>query len=233
MSVALSMPTRFHFWRALLRFLQGNSMTYAAAIAYYTLFSFFPLILILLSVSGVFIGRFKLENPIVESVRFYLPVGADLIENNLRTITASGGSVSLLALCLLVWTASGAFVPLELALNHAWGSQEGTRVHSQTDRCCADGLAEWLLHSGFGLHDRHAGPLRQFLTSRIPQGQKSGLDGNLFEVLFVLVSFLVAVGMFALIYKIVPYTRFAFLRSRPQPSWQPSLGNWPSMASPL
>lgn len=30
------MSTRFHLWRALLSFFQGNSMTYAAAIAYYT-----------------------------------------------------------------------------------------------------------------------------------------------------------------------------------------------------
>ncbi|HEX2523473.1 MAG TPA: hypothetical protein VHP35_15225, partial [Terriglobia bacterium] len=62
------MSTRFHLWRALEAFLQGNSMMYAAAIAFYTLFSFFPIILILLNLGGVFIHRFGLETQIVESV---------------------------------------------------------------------------------------------------------------------------------------------------------------------
>ena len=108
-------------WRTLVGFLQRNHFTYAAAIAYYTLFSFFPLILILLSVGGAFIHRYHLENSIVTSVRFYIPIGADLVENNLRTITASTGGTSLVAFVLLIWTASGAFLPLELALNEAWG----------------------------------------------------------------------------------------------------------------
>ena len=73
-------------------------MMYAAAIAFYTLFSFFPLILILLNLGGVFIHRFGLETQIVESVRFYLPVGAELVEDNLRRITASTGPTSLIAL---------------------------------------------------------------------------------------------------------------------------------------
>jgi uncharacterized BrkB/YihY/UPF0761 family membrane protein len=79
------MSTRFHLWRALVAFLQGNSMMYAAAIAFYTLFSFFPLILILLNLGGVFIHRFGLETQLVESVRFtFLSV-----PNSLRTICAA------------------------------------------------------------------------------------------------------------------------------------------------
>ena len=42
-----------------------------------------PLILILLSIGGVFIHRYHLENSIITSVQFYLPIGADLVENNL------------------------------------------------------------------------------------------------------------------------------------------------------
>jgi membrane protein len=209
------MSTRSHLWRALLSFLQGNSMTYAAAIAYYTLFSFFPLILILLSVGGVFIRQFKLENPIIESVRYFLPVGADLIESNLRTIAASGGSVSLLALCLLVWTASGAFVPLELALNQAWGvKKERGFIHK---RIVAALMA---LLSGYSILASvfvtvMLGRFDSFLRAVFPRARHLALTEILFEALFILVSFFLAVGMFALIYKIVPYTKIRFSQVTP------------------
>jgi len=45
-------------------------MMYAAAISFYTLFSFFPLVLILLSLGGVFHPSLPSETQIVESVRF-------------------------------------------------------------------------------------------------------------------------------------------------------------------
>src|SRR5262250_3158459 len=108
------MPQRLPLWRALVAFLQGNTMTYAAAFAYHALFSFFPLILILLGIAGMFVRTYHLQPLITESVRRYLPVGTKFLEDNLRTVAASSGRISLAAFLLLMWTASGAFIPLEL-----------------------------------------------------------------------------------------------------------------------
>ncbi len=210
-----AMSTRFHLWRALLSFLQGNSMTYAAAIAYYTLFSFFPLILILLNLSGVFVRQFHLEAPIAESVRFYLPVGADLVEANLRTITGSGGGTSVLALFLLTWTASGMFIPLELALNQAWGvKRERGFVYKRVVAalmallCGTFILVSVFLTAMLGRFDR-------FLQAVFPKARNLALTGIILEVLAVLVTFSLAFCMFALVYKIVPYTRIRFSQVAP------------------
>lgn len=209
------MSTRFHLWRALLSFLQGNSMTYAAAIAYYTLFSFFPLILILLSVSGVFIREFNLEDPVVESVRFYLPVGADLIESNLRTIAATSGQVSILALCLLMWTASGTFIPLELALNQAWGvKRERGFIHRRIVAALMALLCGYFILASV-LVTVMLGRFDSFLRAVFPRARNLALTEMLFEIFFILVSFGLAVCMFAMIYKIVPYTRIRFAQVLP------------------
>ena len=209
------MSTRFHLWRALVSFLQGNSMMYAAAIAFYTLFSFFPLILILLNLGGVFIHYFSLENQIVESVRLYLPVGADLVEANLRRITASAAPTSLVALLLLTWTASGAFIPLELSLNRAWGVKKERSFFFQ--RIVAASMA--LLCGTFILVSVVAtamiGQFAHFVRGVFPKAGRSAATGIAFEVLLILVSFFLTVCMFALIYKIVPYTRIRFSQVTP------------------
>ena len=202
-------------WRTLIGFLQRNHFTYAAAIAYYTLFSFFPLILILLSIGGVFTRRYHLENSIITSVRFYLPIGADLVESNLRAITASTGRTSLVALVLLIWTASGAFFPLELALNEAWGVK---RERSFIQRRFLAALMTFLF--GFFIL------VSVFLTAmivRVDHYLKGLLKDEwhyamspvFIKGLLVLVSLSLAVVVFSFIYKLVPYTHVQFAQVVP------------------
>ncbi|PYV41912.1 MAG: hypothetical protein DMG06_15660 [Acidobacteria bacterium] len=209
------MPKRVHLWRALLAFLRGKSMTYAAAFAYHTLFSFFPLILILLSISGVLIRQCHLQTPVIESVKLYLPVGADFVEDNLRTIMASSGRISLVALLLLMWTATGAFVPLELALNRAWGvKRERGFLHKRLVAALMALLCGYLVLASIfattllGRIDRliHGFTSTQWLSTTAELA---------IEILVVLVTFLLAVLMFSLVYKFVPYTKVRFSQVMP------------------
>ncbi|MEW5975795.1 MAG: YihY/virulence factor BrkB family protein [Acidobacteriota bacterium] len=209
------MSRRFHLWQALLSFLSGNHLTYAAAIAYYTLFSFFPLILLLLSLGGAFIHRFGLEDSIIGSVRLYLPVGADMIEDNLRLISASRGEVSLIALFLLVWTASGAFIPLELALNESWGiKRERGFVHRRFIAAVMAILCGYLILASV-FATAMLGRLGDFLQSLSQDRWLSGPAEWVVEILVVLLTFVIAIIMFALVYKIVPYAPMRFSQVAP------------------
>ncbi len=190
-------------------------MTYAAAISYYTLFSFFPLILILLSIGGVFIHQYHLETPIIQSVRFYLPVGADLVEKNLQSIVASAGKTSLLALCLLTWTASGTFIPLELALNQAWGiKRERGFIHKRILAALMSLLCGYFILTSV-LVTAMLGKFDRFLRHLPSQKWASTTMQIFFESTVVLVSFFLAVCMFAVIYKVVPYARIRFSQVTP------------------
>jgi uncharacterized BrkB/YihY/UPF0761 family membrane protein len=164
---------------------------------------------------GVFIHRNHLENSIITSVRFYIPIGADLVENNLRTITASTGRTSLVALVLLIWTASGAFLPLELALNEAWGVQ---RERGFVRRRLFAALMT-LLFSFFILFSVFLTAMivrfDHYLKRLLKDEWHYAMSPVFIKGMLVLVSLGLAVVMFSFIYKFVPFTRVPFTQVIP------------------
>jgi len=109
---------------ALLNFFRENSFAISASIAYYSLLALFPMLLLLLGVSGIFIRRFELSGRLALVLAHYLPVRTDFIMTNLVSISRAYGKVSVLSFLLLLWASSGVFLPLERALNRAWNVEE-------------------------------------------------------------------------------------------------------------
>jgi YihY family inner membrane protein len=105
---------------SLVNFFRENSLTISASIAYYSLLALFPLLLLLLGVSGMFIRRFELSGRLALVLEHYLPVKADFIMRELVGISRAYGRVSILSFLLLLWSSSGVFLPIERALNRAW-----------------------------------------------------------------------------------------------------------------
>jgi YihY family inner membrane protein len=105
---------------SLVNFFRDNSFAVSASIAYYSLLALFPMMLLLLGVSGVFIRRFELSGRLALVLGHYLPVRQDFIMTNLVSISRAYGKVSVLSFLLLLWASSGVFLPLERALNQAW-----------------------------------------------------------------------------------------------------------------
>jgi len=166
-------------------------------------------------IGGVFIRQYHLENSIITSVRYYLPVGADLVESNLQIITSSAGKTSLVALVLLIWTASGAFLPLELALNEAWGvKKERGFIHRRVLAALMTLLCGYfILISVFATamivrFDR-------YLKRLLKDEWHYTIAPIFFKVVLIAVSFSLTVVIFALIYKLVPYTRIRFAQVVP------------------
>ncbi len=105
---------------SLLNFSRENSFAVSASIAYYSLLALFPMMMLLLGVSGIFIRRYELSGRLALVLGNYLPVKTDFIMTNLVSISRAYGRVSLLSFLLLLWASSGVFLPLEKALNRAW-----------------------------------------------------------------------------------------------------------------
>lgn len=111
----------------LLRILQCTVVSYgrddgpalAAAIAYRALFSFFPLILLLVSVSsGLLVNS---EEQVVAFIESFLPTAGDLVADNVTTVLRTRGTVGMLAALGLLWSASSVFAAMDRAVNRAWG----------------------------------------------------------------------------------------------------------------
>jgi len=110
--------------QAVVKFFEEESLMVSGSIAYHSLLAIFPLLLLLLGLSGIYIRRFELAGHLSVVLQRYLPIRADIIMQNLVGISRAYGKVGLLSFLLLLWSSSGVFMPLENALNRAWESPE-------------------------------------------------------------------------------------------------------------
>ena len=117
--------TRRVLGEALRNFLREDSLMVSGSIAYHSLLAIFPLLLLLLGLSGIYIQRFELAGRIAVVLQGYLPVKTDFIMQNLVGISRAYGRIGLLSFLLLLWSSSGVFLPLESALNRAWEVEQG------------------------------------------------------------------------------------------------------------
>jgi membrane protein len=111
---------------------RDNAPRLGAALAYYTLFSLAPLLIIVIAVAGLVFGQAAAQGHIVAEMRGLLgDAGAraleDMVEHSRKAETG------LLATAAAVFTlflgASGAFVELKGALNIVWDVEEDRRPH--------------------------------------------------------------------------------------------------------
>ncbi len=110
---------------SLTSFINEDSLTVSASIAYYSLLSMFPMMLLLLGISGIFLRRFELSGDLAIVLERYLPMKPDFIMRNLVGISHAYGRISFVSFLLLLWSSSGVFLPLEKALNRAWDVERG------------------------------------------------------------------------------------------------------------
>jgi len=97
----------------------------AAALAYYSIFSFAPAIFIAFTLAGFFIGEMDLVSQFLDRIELALgPETAQFIEASVSNIaeTTTGGAIfkSLISFIALLLAASGAFFQLQFALNTIW-----------------------------------------------------------------------------------------------------------------
>ncbi len=110
--------------QALVNFFREDSLTISASIAYHAILSLFPLMLLLMGLGGAYIGRYELSGQLATVLNRYLPMKPDFIMRNLASISHSFGRVTLVSVLLLLWSSSGVFLPLEKAINRAWGVEK-------------------------------------------------------------------------------------------------------------
>lgn len=104
--------------------------TMSAAIAYYTVFSLPPLLIVIVAVAGVIFGAAAVENAIVEQVGSAIGPGAadevrTMIEQRQGSL-AGGLGAKIAGIAALLFGATGAFAQLQKALNRAWEVEEAS-----------------------------------------------------------------------------------------------------------
>ena len=97
-----------------------NAAHLAAALAYYTIFSIVPLMVIALSLAGLVLGRDAARGELTAQVRVFTnsPGLAELIETLAQNLPTTEATI--IGLIVLLYGATGVFAELKNALNHIW-----------------------------------------------------------------------------------------------------------------
>lgn len=105
-------------------FFHDSGSQWAAAIAYYSLLSTFPLLLAITSVAAFFVEQQWVIEQATSSLNRFLPTGGNQIEQTIKGAIAARGSASLLSIATLLWTGSRVFGVVTKALNIAYDTDE-------------------------------------------------------------------------------------------------------------
>ncbi len=92
----------------------------AASMAYYTLFSLFPLLLLLVSIGSAFLNEPGITDQILRFVNRTIPGSQVLVIENLSQLVKARQAIGAVGLVTLLWSASNAFAVLGTNVEAAW-----------------------------------------------------------------------------------------------------------------
>jgi membrane protein len=106
------------------RFTDVRAAEAAAGIAFYAIFSLFPLLLALIAAGSFVLESEQVQQWVLDLVAEVFPVAQQLIKRNIRGVLELRGTVGIIALIGLVWSATGVLTALARNINLAWPEAE-------------------------------------------------------------------------------------------------------------
>ncbi|NOT67802.1 MAG: YihY/virulence factor BrkB family protein [Methylophilaceae bacterium] len=202
--------TAFNSWN------DDYAQSMGAALAYYTMFSIAPLLLIVISIIGFVFGEDAARGEIANQLQHLMgEQGALAVQALLQSVNApaQGLMASVIGVGLLLIGATGVFSELQSALDRIW------RAPERTQNSGLWGLWD-LLHSRLLSFGMILGIGFILMVSLVFSAGLSAI-GKWWSPLFVgwditaylvelVFSFLLTTGMFAMIYKIMPRVRISW-----------------------
>ncbi len=104
----------------LTRFGEERGSEAAASLAYYAFFSIFPMLLVFIVVGSFFVDTALVETQLLELLEGVLPGAETLVIENINEVLRLRGSVTIVALVSLTWSATSVFNILAKNINRAF-----------------------------------------------------------------------------------------------------------------
>jgi membrane protein len=116
---------REQFWPTIKYLTRTDVHTFAFSVAANAILSFFPFVLLMLTLSRKTFHSERMFEVIVSLMRDYLPTAQEYIVRNMRALVSSRHKASqIYSVGILLVTSTGVFLPLEVALNKVWGFEK-------------------------------------------------------------------------------------------------------------
>src|ERR1044071_3960147 len=194
------------FKQAFTEFGEDKAQRLGAALAYYTIFSLAPLLLIAISIAGMVFGREAAQGQIFGQLRGVLGTQAAATVQEMVKSAAkpkSGTMATVIGIVTLLFGAAGVFGQLKEALNTIWNVEppkKGGIMKIFKDRFLSFAM---VLGTGFLLLvslvlDAGVAAAGHFVGSRLPGGEA------VWQVVQIILSLAVVTLLFALIFRFLP-----------------------------
>jgi membrane protein len=190
-----------------------NAFQLAGALAFYTLFSLAPLLIIVISITGIVFGEEAVRGEIATQIEQFIgPDAASIVEDAVRRsrIEESGILPTLLGIGAVLFGATTVFAQLQAALNSMWGvmarpSRKGIVVFLLT-RLVSFGM---VLVIGFLLLMSFLLTMAVSAVTRFAE-EWIAIPGVFVSSLNLAISLVVTTLLFSMIFRVLPDVRLAW-----------------------
>jgi len=189
-----------------------DASTESAALAFYTMFSLAPLLVVVIALFGLAFGKAAVRGEILTEFQDWMGKdAASLVQAILRTAAEDKTNhlAGILGSLTLVFGASGVFVQLQQSLNRVWGV--AARPGAALTRLLRKRLLSFAVVLGIGFLLAVSLILSTALTALGDYLERRyHLPVTLLHALNILASFLLVTLLFALIYRLLPDVKLAW-----------------------
>jgi YihY family inner membrane protein len=203
-------------FRTVLSFLDNDLITSSAAITYFGMLVLFPALLLAVSIAQSYFGE-TIHRELMSRIPNFMPGSAPFVQRNLEAISNVSASLLVTAFTVMLWAGSWIFTVIERAMCKMWGTQPRSFLHGRLLTVGMIGavglvlLASLLVTSGIVTAQTLIG---KWEIDPVPK-QLIWLGSMLWQVVFAVVSLLITMALFLLIYRVMPNTRLTFIEVLP------------------
>lgn len=203
----------FHYFH------ENDLFTSAAAMSYFGLLTLFPALLLLLALSNQLAGEGTMMAQMLTRVVQVYPGSAEFLRETVRSLATIGPGIIITCVFVVLWAGSWVFAVIERALNRIWGTTSRAFLRGRALTLAMIGIVGLLLSISV-LITSVLVALQQ-MAARIPLRVVervtllATVTSVFWQVVFTLLSILVTITLFTLVYRFMPNAQVSVRDSLP------------------
>ena len=191
-------------WRVFKELGDDDATHLSAGVAYYSVFSVFPLLLGLLAISGTVFTSITLQEQFLDHVTESMPGSEEFVSKNIEELVRFRGALGICAILGLVWSGSSAFGAMSRAINRAWDVEKDRPFYVAKTLHIIIALSVGILFLLSSFASVAIELLSNYSRDLGLPGHEFFLDFGLGNLMLKAVPWAITLAVFLLLYRFVP-----------------------------
>lgn len=191
-------------WRVFKELGDDDATHLSAGVAYYSVFSVFPLLLGLLAISGTVFTSITLQEQFLDYVTESMPGSEEFVSKNIEELVRFRGALGIGAILGLLWSGSSAFGAMSRAINRAWDVEKDRPFYVAKTLHIIIALSVGILFLLSSFASVAIELLSNYSRDLGLPGHEFFLDFGLGNLMLKAVPWAITLAVFLLLYRFVP-----------------------------